>query len=80
MNDSTGAVQKASKEMAANTKKISDRIDSLQEVTKIINDMMGNVAESVERIGMAEKSLSDISSKVSDNIGSIDTQLSVFKV
>lgn len=47
---------------------------------RLSEDVSSTTAAVVERIGAAEKSLSEISSKVSDNTESIDRQLSVFKV
>ena len=80
MNESTVAVQTAYKEMAAGTDTIFSEITALQGITEAINSMMSDVKTSVNKISTSEKSLTQISSKVEENIKSIDNQLSVFRL
>ncbi|MBQ2529252.1 MAG: HAMP domain-containing protein [Treponema sp.] len=80
MNDSTLEVKNASHEMAVGNRAILGEIRTLQDATGMIRNGMDEMSVGAAEINKTSSLLSEISTKVSDSINRIGTQIDQFKV
>ena len=80
MNDSTLEVKNASHEMAVGNRAILGEIKTLQDATGMIRNGMDEMSVGAAEINRTSSLLSEISTKVSDSINRIGTQIDQFKV
>ena len=80
MNNSTSEVHSASAEMTEGNKHILSEIQKLQVSTDTMKGSIEEMHTGAERINETGASLSDISSKMADNIRQIGTEIDLFKV
>jgi len=80
MNNSTSEVHSASAEMTEGNKHILSEIQKLQVSTDTMKGSIEEMHTGAERINETGASLSDISSKMADNIRQIGSEIDLFKV
>lgn len=80
MNDSTLDVKNASHVMAEGNRAILAEIQNLKLATGLIKEGMGEMSAGAAEMNRTSSVLSGISSKVSDSIGRIGTQIDQFQV
>jgi|GEM_PF-6139704 len=80
MNDSTLDVKNASHVMAEGNRAILAEIQNLKLATGLIKEGMGEMSAGAAEMNRTSSILSGISSKVSDSIGRIGTQIDQFQV
>ena len=80
MNDSTIEVQKASKEMAEESKLIVEGVNNLQEETTLMKKGMLEMSETTKKINETGRSLTEISNVMKKSIEDIGIQVDQFTV
>ena len=80
MNNSTSEVHSASSEMTEGNKHILSEIQKLQVATDTMKGSIEEMHTGAVKINETGSALSDISSKVADNIRQIGTEIDLFKV
>ena len=80
MNDSTSEVHTASGEMTEGNRHILEEIQKLQNSTDSVKQSIENMHSGAVKINETGSLLSDISSKMADNIRQIGTEIDLFKI